>query len=83
MRRISSRRWKPPAGGRCKALAHAGEEFLIIFEGKTDFEYQDQTYTLKKGDALYFDPSAEHRLINPYDRPARVLCVFSGLTSER
>jgi len=73
----------PAGGGRDKALAHAGEEFLIVFDGQTDFEYDGETYTLSKGDSLYFDASAGHRLLNPYDQPAQVLCIFYGLTGER
>jgi transcriptional regulator with XRE-family HTH domain len=73
----------PAGGGRDAALAHGGEEFLIVFDGKANFEYEGQVVTLNKGDCLYFDGAAEHRLFNPYRRPARVLCVFFGLEDER
>ncbi|MEX2213194.1 MAG: cupin domain-containing protein [Phycisphaeraceae bacterium] len=80
-----SRRMDPflltvPAGeARDQALPHEGEEFLMVIEGKTDFEYGGQIHQLAKGDCLYFDATVEHRLINNSDQEAKVLCVFHGM----
>ncbi|MES2791187.1 MAG: cupin domain-containing protein [Planctomycetota bacterium] len=66
-----------PAGGeRRDALAHEGEEFLMVLSGKVDLHYDQQVFELNAGDSLYFDANTEHRLANPYKKPAQVLCVF-------
>ena len=68
----------PPGVARKRALAHEGEEFLIVQSGRIDFEYDGQMHNLRSGDSLYFDGNVPHRLVNPYQRPATVLCVFFG-----
>lgn len=73
----------PADGGRKEALAHAGEEFLIVIDGKVDFEYDGQSIALNRGDSVYLDGAAPHRLFNPYKRLAHVLCVFSGLQQHQ
>jgi transcriptional regulator with XRE-family HTH domain len=73
----------PPGGERRKALAHEGEEFLMVVSGKVDLHYGDDVYALDEGDSLYFDATTKHRLANPYSDAARVLCVFHpGLRLE-
>lgn len=72
-----------PAGvAREKALAHEGEEFLLVQTGRVDFEYDGQTYALASGDSLYFDASIPHRLVNQSKRPVKVLCVFSEIAES-
>ncbi len=66
----------PPGVAREKALTHEGEEFLMVQSGSIEFEYEGEKHALKSGDCLYFDATVSHRLINPYKRPAIVLCVF-------
>ena len=66
----------PPGVARERALAHEGEEFLIVQSGVIDFEYDGENHTLRSGDSLYFDGNVPHRLMNPYAREAVVLCVF-------
>ena len=66
----------PPGVTREKALAHEGEEFLMVQSGSIEFEYDGETHALRSGDCLYFDGHIPHRLVNPYKRPAVVLCVF-------
>jgi transcriptional regulator with XRE-family HTH domain len=68
-----------PAGdARTEPLPHEGEEFLLILRGEVDFEYGEDRYQLREGDALYFDATVAHRLVNAYRRPCQVLCVFHG-----
>tara|TARA_A100001391_G_scaffold177744_2_gene141887 strand:- start:556 stop:1110 length:555 start_codon:yes stop_codon:yes gene_type:complete len=62
---------------RDEALSHEGEEFLMLQGGMVDFEYDGNIQTLRAGDCLYFDSNVPHRILNPYKRPATVLCVFS------
>ncbi len=68
----------PPGVAREKPLAHDGEEFLMVQQGTIEFEFDDQSEVLRQGDAVYFDSSVPHRIINSYKRPAVVLCVFHG-----
>jgi transcriptional regulator with XRE-family HTH domain len=67
----------PPGAARKAALAHEGEEFLMVQSGEIDFEYDGERHSLREGDSLYFDGNIPHRLINNSKRAATVLCVFS------
>lgn len=66
----------PPGGERREALGHEGEEFLIVISGRVDMWYSDEVFHLAEGDSLYFDAHIEHRLANPYEVSAEVICVF-------
>lgn len=68
----------PAGNARMEALAHEGEEFLLVLSGRVHLEYGGKIERLKAGDSAYFDAHVEHRLINPGKRPAKVLCVFGG-----
>lgn len=68
----------PPGVAREKPMSHEGEEFLFVQQGSIEFEFDDQRELLRQGDAIYFDSSVPHRIVNPYKRPASVLCVFHG-----
>jgi mannose-6-phosphate isomerase-like protein (cupin superfamily) len=67
-----------PGGGRVMALPHEGEEFLMVLEGKVMLDYGKKCVELSTGFSAYFDSNVEHRLHNPFDTNARVLCVFNG-----
>jgi transcriptional regulator with XRE-family HTH domain len=67
----------PPGSARKEALAHEGEEFLMVQSGEIGFEYDGQVHSLQEGDSLYFDGNIPHRIINDSKRTATVLCVFS------
>lgn len=66
----------PPGVARDEAMGHEGEEFLMVQSGSVEFEFDGETHKLRSGDSLYFDAGVPHRLLNPYKRPAVVLCVF-------
>lgn len=68
----------PPGAARETALAHEGEEFLMVQSGTVDFEYDGEVFSLQPGDCLYFDATTPHRLINVGQATAEVLCVFCG-----
>jgi len=73
----------PPKKGRKEALAHEGEEFLLLLKGEVVFEYDEREIALSSGDSLYFDATVQHRLLNRSTRPAQVLCVFLGGNGAR
>jgi transcriptional regulator with XRE-family HTH domain len=66
----------PPHGGRQRCLPHDGEEFLMVLSGGASFDYGEDTYRLRQGDCLYFNGSTPHRIYNPHESEAEVLCVF-------
>jgi len=68
----------PGGTARKQALAHEGEEFLLVLSGSVELEYGSEVERLRSGDSAYFDAHVEHRLNNPNKRPAQVLCVFGG-----
>jgi len=68
-------------GGRKKALAHDGEEFMLILAGRVLLEYGSERVELVVGDSAYFDAAVEHRLSNPFDSQAKVLCVHDSARS--
>ncbi len=68
----------PGGTARKEALAHEGEEFLMVLSGSVDLQYGQEVQRLRAGDTAYFDAHVEHRLINRNKRPAKVLCVFGG-----
>ncbi len=57
-------------------LTHEGEEFLMVISGRVDLKFGEEVYSLSAGDSMYFDGSTKHCLVNPYEAPAEVLCVF-------
>ncbi len=55
---------------------HEGEEFIYVLEGETELRYGSQTYTLKKGDTIYFDSLVPHCLSTASEgATAKVLAV--------
>lgn len=66
-----------PAGeGKPEPLPHEGEEFLIVLKGQVKFDYNGEGHDLSAGDSIYFEATLPHRLANPHDEPAEVLCVY-------
>ncbi|MDP3919785.1 MAG: XRE family transcriptional regulator [Candidatus Omnitrophota bacterium] len=53
------------------------EKFLYQLEGEVKVRVDQQEFTLKTGETLYFDASFPHKLSNPQDKPARTLVTVS------
>jgi len=58
-----------------QALSHRGEEFIYILKGRTRYTVGNTQYTLKAGDALYFDSEEDHDL-DPISDNLKYLAVF-------
>ncbi len=56
--------------------SHEGEEFLMVLKGNVVVAIEKERVHLSEGDSIYFDSSAKHRLLNPYDEEAYVLAVI-------
>ena len=52
---------------------HAGQEFLYMLEGKASYRHGDKTYTLTRGDSLFFDANAPHGPEELHELPIRFL----------
>jgi len=61
-----------PAG----EFAHDGQEFIYMLSGSLAFSVGDETYTLRKGDSLYFNASQPHRTRVIGKQAAKFVCVF-------
>ena len=56
-------------------LNHSGEEFVYVLRGEMKYSVGSAQYTLKAGDALYFDSESDHDL-EPLTKEVRYLAVF-------
>ena len=55
---------------------HEGEEFLYVLEGSVQLLYGQETYTLEKGDSIYYDSIVTHNLTTLAEgETAKVLAV--------
>ena len=57
--------------------SHEGQEFLFVLEGHVLMLLGADRVELAAGDSLYFNSSLKHRMLNPGNRPSRVLAVIS------
>lgn len=60
-----------------EAMAHVGEECVIITEGEMDVQINGQLYKLKTSDSLYFDSSVPHRLVNNSKHSCHFLSIIT------
>lgn len=57
--------------------SHEGQEFLYVLEGRVLMLLGNDRVELETGDSLYFNSSLKHRMLNPGNRPSRVLAVIT------
>ena len=55
---------------------HEGEELFYVLEGKINFFYGDEKYSLYEGDCIYFDSSIRHRGEAVGKKAAKALVVI-------
>jgi transcriptional regulator with XRE-family HTH domain len=66
------------AGARQPVLAHAGEEFMHIVQGRCLFLYGREEIVLEEGDSIYFDATIDHA-VRPIEKArCRLLSVVSS-----
>ena len=57
--------------------SHGGEEFFIVLEGCVEFQSGDNIHrTMSVGDAVYFNSSVQHLVVNKTETDARLLWVW-------
>jgi transcriptional regulator with XRE-family HTH domain len=59
-----------------RAHDHSGAEFLTVLRGRLELTLARQTYTLERGDSIYFDSSISHS----YRRLSRTPCTAIVVT---
>lgn len=59
------------------SYGHLGRELGFIIEGKAEFQYEAEVYTLEKGDSISFSASSPHTLINVGKTTLRALWVLT------
>lgn len=56
---------------------HEGEEFIYVLDGEIKVTYGTDTYTLTKGDSIYYDSVVPHIITTPSaSQKAKVLAVI-------
>jgi len=56
-------------------MSGRGEEFLLILAGQLDLKINGEVYTIKEGDNIYFNSSAEHSFKNTSGQAVKVLWI--------
>ena len=56
---------------------HDSEEMIFVIEGKIEFKYGEDTYTLEKGDCAYYDGRIPHAARSLASKEAQALVVQS------
>jgi mannose-6-phosphate isomerase-like protein (cupin superfamily)/DNA-binding XRE family transcriptional regulator len=57
-------------------VRHAGHEFNYLVAGRLQIEVGAQRFDLAPGDTLTFPATTPHRLSNPWEETAELLCLF-------
>ncbi|MFH0754083.1 MAG: XRE family transcriptional regulator [Candidatus Omnitrophota bacterium] len=54
----------PNAASGESSYSHYGQEFILVLKGSLEIILGDKTYTLSKGDSIYFNSSTPHSFKN-------------------
>jgi mannose-6-phosphate isomerase-like protein (cupin superfamily) len=64
------------APGACtEAHGHEIKEYWLITEGKGQVIYDSQSFDVKEGDFLYFEPHKTHQVINNSDAILKITSI--------
>lgn len=58
-----------------QTFSHEGEELVFVLEGRVEFKFSGQSYTLEPGDSVYFNAHIDHRLSSLDGKEAKTLQV--------
>ena len=67
---------QPGAGNADQPVTHAGEEFVHCLAGEFVYHVGRQSYHLRAGDSLLFEPAQPHAFHNPAATPAVFLLII-------
>ncbi len=54
---------------------HEGEEFIYVMNGEVEIVYGKDTYTLEKGDSIFYDSIVKHHVHGAPGKSAKILAV--------
>jgi len=63
-------------GDKTGCFSHGGHEFVYMLSGHVEWSVGPDTFEMREGDFLYFDPSLTHKTRLIGKTPARFLCCF-------
>lgn len=55
---------EPDSSTYDEPISHKGEEFILILQGRMEIQLQDEFFTLREGDSIYFMGSIPHKTTN-------------------
>jgi transcriptional regulator with XRE-family HTH domain len=55
---------------------HEGEEFIYVLDGEIEINYGKDTYTLSKGDSIFYDSIVKHHVHAKEGQSAKILAVI-------
>ncbi|KAF0822684.1 XRE family transcriptional regulator [Cytobacillus firmus] len=67
----------PPGQPNEKKINHPGEEFYYVLKGVMLVEVDGKEYIIKGGDSIHFPSTTAHKMTNPLDQDAKVLCFVT------
>jgi len=62
----------------CDAIAHPGQEFVYCLCGQVEYNVEDKTYLLERGDSLLFNAEFHHSWRNKTSEMATILLIFQA-----
>ncbi len=65
----------PSSEEEVKLSTHEGEEFIYVLEGEVEIRYGKDTYTLTKGDSIYYESIVAHHVHSHGNEKAKILAV--------
>ncbi len=67
--------FEPGASTGKDPYVHRGDEFILVLDGEIEVKIDDEIFTLKERDGIYFPSTKPHTVYNKGDRTARYLAV--------
>ncbi len=58
------------------------EENFFILEGKVDIYVDGKKNTLTEGDLIEIEPNEVHYVVNPYDKPIKMIAALAPYTEN-
>lgn len=71
----------PPECSPEEILPQNGERFILVMKGTVDVERGEERCRLGPGDSVHLEAGEKHRVSNPANSAAEILCVLSGSES--
>lgn len=67
--------FEPGASTGKDPYVHHGDEFILVLDGEIEIKIEDEIFTLKEGDGIYFPSTKPHAVYNKSNKKAKYLAV--------